>query len=112
MTEFSFFFLSLQKFLVQKYWYPYTFALLDNRPFADDGVIFFFKETPFRLFFYIYDFGNPSESQRGLNNKIPNLHKKTWRVLVVVILGDAGQSVGSGKKAGRKFSSKVGRAPG
>ena len=90
MTEFSFFFLSLQKFLVQKYWYPYTFALLDNRPFADDGVIFFFKETPFRLFFYIYDYGNPSESQRGLNNKIPNLHKKTWRVLVVVILGDAG----------------------
>ena len=103
MTEFSFFFfLSLQKFLVQKYWYPYTFALLDNRPFADDGVIFFFKETPFRLFFYIYDFGNPSEFQRGLNNKIPNLHKKTGRVLVVVILGDAGAISRVGKKGGTK----------
>ena len=78
------------------------FALLDNRPFADDGVIFFFKETPFRLFFYIYDLGNPSEFQRGLNNKIPNLHKKTGRVLVVVILGDAGAISRVGKKGGTK----------
>ena len=62
------------------------------------------------VFPFINNFGNPSsESQRGLNNKIPNLHKKTWRV--VVILGDPGAVSRVGKKGGTKVFKQGRKSP-
>ena len=62
------------------------------------------------VFRFINNFGNPSsESQRGLNNKIPNLHKKTWRV--VVILGDPGAVSRVGKKGGTKVFKQGRKSP-
>ena len=63
------------------------------------------------VFRFIFSFGNPSESQQGLNNKIPNLRKKTWRVMVVVILGDSGAVSGVGKKGGTNVFKQGRKSP-